>query len=623
MVAPRLRSQLVRKASTTRRWLSIGLGLVGAALIIVAIARPHVGETTTTEQIRTRNILIAIDTSRSMLVRDGSPDRMAAAQAMAIELLETFPNDRVGVIAFSGAPVLMAPLTIDHAAVHETISQLDTDVIPTGGSNLNEAVNLALATFEKTGQRANALIILSDGEDHSEQTELTADAIRDSKAIVCAIGVGTEEGGIIPDYRQPDRKFRDVSGQTVLSRMNPAALDTLSRAGGGNYLPASAGTSAGIRSTLASLKKHEQAGRSRIVPNEKYQWFLLPAILILTLSVLVRSQLFARQLTSSAKLTSIMLLLVCCSGQLQAAALERAEQAYERKDYEDALQLFKHALHDVDEKDISAIYFAMGSSAYRLKLWDQATSHFSMALLSDDLKLQENSHYNLGQALFRSGMQTIHPELAGESGFLRLVNSLVSKFLGTGPDEKKPLSQEEFNKVITQWEDSIAHYQAALDLNPDNQRASTNQNNVKRLLDMLQQAKQQGDESKDPENDDQGHRPETDPNNDPENPGNKDADQKEPGDKPDQNADNEGDGAPKDPKNKGDSDDGDSQDQDDQGNQQSNNPDSQPKEKPNMERKAGESDEAYSARILKENSDAETRPVQRRFLRIRRPAKDW
>ena len=122
MVAPRLHKQLVTTSSQTRRWIGLALGLCGCALIIAALSRPYVGETTTTEQIASRNIIIAIDTSTSMLVRDGAPDRMSTAKAMAIEVLQAFPEDRVGIIAFSGTAVLMAPLTVDHGAVQETIS---------------------------------------------------------------------------------------------------------------------------------------------------------------------------------------------------------------------------------------------------------------------------------------------------------------------------------------------------------------------------------------------------------------------------------------------------------------------------------------------------------------------
>ena len=436
MIAPRLRAQLVNQTSFTRRWISLALGLLGAALIIIVIARPYIGETTTTEQIRTRNILIAIDTSRSMLVRDGSPDRMASAQASALELLDAFPNDRVGIIAFSGAPVLMVPLTIDHAAVHETISQLDTNVIPSGGSDLGSAVELALKTFEKTGQKANALILISDGESHSQETEGTASDIRESGTTVCSISVGSEAGGIIPDTQQPDGKFRDSRNQTVLSRMIPDALDTLARAGHGTYLPASAGASTTVKTTLQSIKTSQQAGRTRNIPNEKYQWFLLLAILLLTLSALVRSQLFTKKLkaltltkaTRAAKTASVitLCLLLNQSNHLHAATLDHAETAYERKDYSAALELFRKALSETSGEDRYAVQFAMGTSAYRLKQWGKSTTHFSAALLTNNQTLQENIHYNLGKSLFRTGLHILHPDQQNESIFLNIIQKLLN-----------------------------------------------------------------------------------------------------------------------------------------------------------------------------------------------------
>ncbi|NWK57619.1 VWA domain-containing protein [Verrucomicrobiaceae bacterium N1E253] len=615
LVAPRLRSQLVKQESSLKRWLSIGLAMFGSALLILVIARPYSGETITTEEIRTRNILLAIDTSRSMLVRDGSPDRMATAKAIALELLEEFPNDRVGVIAFSGASVLMAPLTIDHTAVHETISQLDTDVIPSGGSNLPAAVTLAIETFEKTNQKANALVLISDGEDHSDQTDLAAAAIRESETTVCAIGVGSKNGGIIPDYQRPDQKFRDISGQTVLSQLNDGALDTLARAGKGSYYPASSGVGGSIASTLKSLKQNEQQGRTTTIPNETYQWFLFPGVLLLILSMLVRSRLFRappRMVKNTATLALLSVLCLTSQTSVHAAALERGKQAYERRDYQDALKLFQHALNEVDDDDLPAVQFAIGSSAYRLRKWEQSNKAFSMALLSNDPALQENSHYNLAQSLFRSGLQTLRSELAGEMGFFQILNSIFGQMFDSAQatdKEQKTISKEDLNKVITSWEDAISHYQAAIDLNPKNIRAKSNQKNVQRLLDLLKQGQNgteqdQGEDTSSEQSQDSGD------------------DQQ----KSDQQGDGQGDNPdqdPKDPSGKGNQDSPDDpKNNDGPENKNPEQPENQP-EQNQLERKEGESDEAYAARILKENADAETRPVQRRLLHLRRPAKDW
>jgi Ca-activated chloride channel family protein len=615
MVAPRLRKQLVIASSQTRRWISLVLGLLGAALLIVVIARPYVGHTTTTEQISTRNILIAIDTSRSMLVRDGSPDRMASAQAAALELLNAFPNDRVGVIAFSGTPMLMVPLTIDHAAVHETISQLDTSIIPAGGSNLNAAVQLALKTFEKTGQKGNALILISDGENHSQETKKTADAIRKSGVTVCAISVGSEAGGIIPDPRKRDGKFRDHRGQTVLSRMIPEALDTLSRAGHGTYLPASAGTTATISATLTSIKRQEQQGRKRTIPSERYQWFLLPAILLLTLSLLIRSQLFRKKRISSPVVTTLLLYLLI--NPLEASTIDKAREAYDNHDYSPALTLFKVARNASTGEERHAIEFAMGATAYRLHHWEQAATYFSAALVSSTPQLQEHAHYNLAQALFRFGLNTLNPDLKNESSFKKISDTLFEKKLG---GEIIPVPTDKLQKTITAWQDAIIHYQSTIDLNPNNSHAITNLKNVQILLERLiceeEEKQNQLNKKKNPEDQ---YNPETDPNNDPEQQEGENSKSKGEGDDPDKTSGKEGDDGKKESQQNNQPD-----KQSNDNSQKSDNPSKGNGEnQPNKERKEGESDEDYAARILKENSDAETQPIRRKLIRQRRPAKDW
>lgn len=631
MVAPRLRHILVQQISPVRRWTSLALGLAGACLLVLVLARPQAGHTTTIDQSQSRNVLIAIDTSRSMLVRDGSPDRLAAAKAMALELITALPNDRIGVIAFSGASVLMAPLTVDHPAVHETISQLDTHVIPSGGSDLTATVQLALETFEKTGQSNNALILISDGEDHSEKIDTAANAIRQSRATVCAIGVGSSNGGIIPDPNQSDGKFRDRQGQTVLSRLTPQALDVLARAGAGNYQPASAGASTNVRNTLASLERYQQAGKTRTIPDEQYQWFLLPAVILLGLSVVFRSEWRPRIMTRSSSL-SLLLVLLTSHLSVGVSPLEQAGQAYRQKEYSQAQRDFQQALEQAPAKDAPALHFAIGSAAYRLEQWGSASHHFSNALLTNQPRLREHSHYNLAQSLFRSGLQSILPSHASESN-MKAITAALQEQLRRPTKPAKPADSGQqpatetgpsLKRTAIAWEDAIDHYQATLDINPDNQAAHTNQTHTRHLLTLLLQT------SPPPEKrnqDEQGHHPETDPNHDPENPGQQDPENKNEGDPNAPNDAQDGDqGKPEKPSQQDPSDGNQpdpSSDPSDNSNDRNKGQSPPPDQPADQQRQQGESDEAYSARILKQNSDAETRPVKRRFLKLRRPAKDW
>jgi Ca-activated chloride channel family protein len=585
LVAPRLRTQLVREAPQTRRWISLSLGLLGCALIIAAIARPYQGKTTTTERVNTRNILIAVDTSRSMLVKDGSPDRIATAKAMALELTNTFSNDRIGIIAFSGNSLLLAPLTIDHSSVRDTIGQLDTRIIPSGGSNIAAAVKTAFKTFSKIGHRSNALIIISDGENHNKTIDSIAEQISDGKCAISTVGVGSKEGDMIPDALSPDGKFRDIRGNAVYSCMIPDALMQLASAGGGIFTEANSNAPSAIRDSLAFLESNEQESLQISLPNEKYPWFLIPAILCLISSIIVRSNIL-----SSAKHAPIAacLLLVFTPNDIHAATnLERAISAYENKDFATALSSFEAALDQTKGDDRHTIEFSIGSTAYRLKNWPTASLYFSNALLSPNKGLCEAAHYNMGNTLFQSALSMFKTAEKKDQ-----------------PQAKTQTFQlENLTAAITQLEDAISHYSATIDLNAEHKDAQHNRTEAEKLLKQLKEQQKQDQQKQEGDQPKQG----------------KDDKPKDKGDKPDQKSDgsqqsdNPQQGDPNKPPEKPDDGDGQKPDQGDK---------PEPPNKP-QKQQPGETDEAYAARILKENSDSETRPVKSQFLRVRRTTKDW
>ncbi len=631
LVAARLRKQLVKEGSTTRRWVALIMGLLGCALLIIVLARPYGDQTSTTEQISSRNLLIAIDTSRSMLVEDVAPNRISHAKAMALELVQTFPNDRIGVIAFSGAAVSMAPLTIDHTAVHETISQLDTNVIPSGGSDLAAAVELAIETFKKSDKQSNALIIISDGEDHSEKIQFAGSEIRDAGTAVCTIGVGSAEGGMIPDLRNLDGKFRDIKGNTVYSKLNSSALEQLANAGAGSYVAASSGADHTIRRALASLERTQESGRVIDIPNETYQWFLCPAIVLLILSVLIRSNLFTRKLPTLTTASALLTLILTGSPHLQAAStMERAADAYQMHDYHGAIELFSEALAEAqaesDTRHQHIIEFSQGSAAYRLSRWDVASRYFSRALLSDDDKLQEKAHYNLGNTLVQWGWTTLDlpPSSDTENVFLESMRQLYADpasqqtqapaAQATQAAQAPKLTAADVAKIKTNWQDAISHYQASLMVNADNTEAQDNLREVEKMLEQLKQAQEQAKQEAEQKKEDQNKKDQGDQ-------GDQKNKQDGEGDGDKKDSDQEGE---KDDKNKSDGDDSDQQNNqaDNQNNPQSGNPEDSGEEQaaePNPE----ETKEEFAARILREQSDAEVRPVRRRLMQLRRPEKDW
>src|SRR5713226_8461820 len=190
-VSPRLLPQLSGTVNRFRRVLRFGLQLLGLVCAIVSLAQPRWGYTFQDVKRKGLDLVIAIDTSRSMLSNDVQPNRLDRVKLATQDLINELQGDRVGLIAFAGRAFLQAPLTIDYEAATESINDLDTKTIPEGGTNISEAITLAANTFGKSATGNRALVIFTDGE------ELSGDAVKAAKAASAAggrfftVGVGT------------------------------------------------------------------------------------------------------------------------------------------------------------------------------------------------------------------------------------------------------------------------------------------------------------------------------------------------------------------------------------------------------------------------------------------------
>src|SRR6266550_521228 len=148
-VSARLLPQLAGTVNRPRRVLRFALQLLGLALAVISLAQPRWGYTFEDVKRKGLDLLIAVDTSRSMLSNDVQPNRLERVKLAARDLINELQGDRVGLIAFAGRAFLQAPLTIDYDAVVESINDLDTKTIPEGGTNISEAITLATQSFGK------------------------------------------------------------------------------------------------------------------------------------------------------------------------------------------------------------------------------------------------------------------------------------------------------------------------------------------------------------------------------------------------------------------------------------------------------------------------------------------
>jgi len=266
--------------SAIRIFLALGL-----ALAILALARPQWGRVEVPVFDQSREILIALDLSRSMLSTDIKPNRLERARLLITSLLDKLKGERVGLIIFSGTAFLQSPLSADYEILREFLPQLNTTYLPEGGTNYRALLDTAINSFSATTDTADRyLIILSDGEATDDNWRPFADELKKENIRVIALGVGTETGSMIPDGT--GGYVKDPRGAVVLSKLDPATLRALADKTAGVYADASGWVDLAqlIDSTVATGRKGEFHEENRVRQAERYQWPLAAALLLLAMS---------------------------------------------------------------------------------------------------------------------------------------------------------------------------------------------------------------------------------------------------------------------------------------------------------------------------------------------------
>ena len=470
-VAPRLLPQLGATVNRFRRTLRFALLLVGVALAIVALAQPRWGYTYDEVKRKGLDLVIAVDTSRSMLANDVPPNRLQRVKLAAQDLINELRGDRVGLIAFAGRAFLQAPLTIDYGAAVEALTDLDTQVIPEGGTNISEAISLAVRTFGKSALGNRALIIFTDGEELAGDSVRIAKTAADAGVRVFTVGVGTPEGSLIPLPGQSGGTafVKDSSGQVVKSKLDEKRLREIAESTGGKFFPLGNGPST-MRQLYQEGLSQMQAGeidtKMSRQPIERYQWPLGAALLALAASMLVSERARTRRAPprgvqrstnnggsrpaqTRARATAVAMILLCAAPF--AYAIAPGLEAYNNQQYDKAYEEFQQTLKEHPEARASdKIQFDAGAAAYKMKDYGKALQSFSQALLSPDLQLQSRSHYNLGNTLYQRG------------------------------ELQKPKEQK-----LKDWTNAIQHYEQTLKIEPDNKEAKENLEFVKKKIEEL------------------------------------------------------------------------------------------------------------------------------------------
>ena len=259
--------------------------------LIVGIANPQNGSRL--EEIKREGVdlIIALDVSNSMRAEDLSPNRLENAKLAISRLIDNLHDDRIGVVVFAGQAYVQLPITTDYAAAKLFLDNISTDMIPTQGTAIGSAIELAVNSFDAKSGNSKAIIVITDGENHEDDAVKAAELAAEKGIAVHTIGMGSPDGAPIPLYQNGHQVgFRkDNSGTTVITRLDETTLQQIAAMGHGSFVRAN-NSQAGLNvifDQINKMQKKEFGTKVYTDFDDHFQVFLLLALVFFIIEVLI------------------------------------------------------------------------------------------------------------------------------------------------------------------------------------------------------------------------------------------------------------------------------------------------------------------------------------------------
>jgi Ca-activated chloride channel family protein len=231
---PILVNQLIKDYSPGKFFVKFVLIMAAFAIGVIALANPRKPQGTTMVNRSGIDVMVALDVSKSMLAEDIKPNRLERAKQFIAKLIDKLPNDRIGIVVFAGRAYLQMPLTSDHSAAKMYLSSATTDVVPTQGTVIGDALKMCYAAFDTKEKKYKAVVLISDGEDHDEMAIKITKELADEGVMINTVGIGSPEGTTIIDPATHETKT-DAAGNAVITKLNEEELKNIATNGNGVY----------------------------------------------------------------------------------------------------------------------------------------------------------------------------------------------------------------------------------------------------------------------------------------------------------------------------------------------------------------------------------------------------
>jgi len=287
-----LYAELAPSVSPGRQKLKAALLLGSLSFLVVSLLQPQWGFQWEDIKRQGIDIMVAIDVSQSMLAEDIKPSRLERAKRKVYDLCRMLEGDRIGLIAFAGTSFVQCPLTLDYGAFKIFLDYLEPDLIPVPGTAIGQAIRAAINSFSRRERTSKALIIITDGEDHEESPLKEAQEAKKEGIRIFTIGVGQDGGAPIPMKDGSGGFKKDGGGEMVLSRLDEAALQKIALETGGSYVRSVTGdldlNKIYQEDIRGRMEKKELLSTRKKRWEERFQWFLFAAILLLGIEFFMR-----------------------------------------------------------------------------------------------------------------------------------------------------------------------------------------------------------------------------------------------------------------------------------------------------------------------------------------------
>jgi len=295
-------NQINPNRSKRKTVIKLVLRFLGLTTLVIGLVNPKIGTRIETVTRKGVDVVFAIDVSKSMLAEDVSPSRILKAKQILSKAIDELVNDRIGIIVYAGKAYAQLPLTTDYTAAKMFLRTIDTDMVPTQGTDIGNAVEMALSYFESGKEQNRVLFILSDGESHEEGALEASELASENGIVIHAIALGTLEGGPIPIKRNGVIKGykKDNQDKVVVTKMDPEMLQQLAVSTEGSFMDGTntKETIEFIKTSLAKMEQVESETEMYTDYEDQFQWFLALALFFFILDFIVpnRKTLWLRKI---------------------------------------------------------------------------------------------------------------------------------------------------------------------------------------------------------------------------------------------------------------------------------------------------------------------------------------